>query len=360
MEGGRILGAPGGYGCAFTPPLLCQNGKVPYGKKSKVGKITEKRDAEREIQTANRLRKFPLAPNYFLLPEPDSCQPAEPEKQSEPDLPFCLDSDFAKRIPFPKLKQIFLPLGGKNLFASLHSSNLHPRGFDFFDFMRHMLEIGATLAISGVIHFDLHPGNILLDKVKVPRAIDFGRSFFSNQINKQTIREHTYGILFLRDDLDDVIINQQPPELDALQAIQAEIPKGDACRLTVMNIPALHTAQSILHISLVKSTQELLDFCKTSKAIQQKDMVELWKMYWPQMDAWSIGTLLLHLLKQQLLFPDFKESWNHRKEAVSATLQGLLHTSPRERLDCVQALSVFEPENAWLRRFGGAWLKAAA
>jgi serine/threonine protein kinase len=358
MEGGRILGSPGGYGCAFRPPLRCQSGNIPKNKILKVGKITEKQEAEREIQTANRLRLFPLAPNYFLLPDPDSCSLAPPKKQTEPDLSICLQSDFARKTPFHKLKQIFSPYGGISLFTSLQRSNFDPRGFDFFDCMRHLLELGATLAVNGVIHFDLHPGNILLDTKKVPRAIDFGRSLFSDQINKQTVHDRIFGILFLRNDLHPFIINQQPPELDVLQAIQAGFSRKEASRLTLLHIPALRLIQSILYVPFSTSYEELSDFSRTSKAIEEKDMVGLWKTYWPQFDAWSIGILLLQILKQQLLFPDFQTQWETRKESTIKTLRGLLHVSPYKRFDCVKALKEYDPDNAWLHRYGADWLSS--
>ena len=86
MEGGRLLGS-GTYGCVFTPPLLCKDNKrKEYGK---VGKITADIFAQQEIQIGNRIRKIPLSQHYFLLPEPESCELAPEEKQTDPDLQVC-------------------------------------------------------------------------------------------------------------------------------------------------------------------------------------------------------------------------------------------------------------------------------
>ena len=83
MEGGRYIGS-GTYGCVFGPPLLCESGKQPSTKL--VGKITTTKLAEQEVQVANRLRKFPLVKNYFLLPEPESCELAPETEQPDPGI----------------------------------------------------------------------------------------------------------------------------------------------------------------------------------------------------------------------------------------------------------------------------------
>jgi hypothetical protein len=77
-KGGKQIGE-GTYGCAFVPPLACKSGLVVPGEM--VGKLTSKGDARREIFIANRLRQMPLYANYFLLPEPESCEPLEKSKQ---------------------------------------------------------------------------------------------------------------------------------------------------------------------------------------------------------------------------------------------------------------------------------------
>ena len=183
MEGGRLLGS-GSYGCAFTPPLICKDKK----KRNGVGKITDKVDGEQEIHVANVLRNVPLVRNYFLLPEPESCVPAT--EQRDPEFKDChpLFRENEYKIPLSQTIQIFEPFGGVLPFYSImNSGELHPSKFDFYGFMRHMLEAGSTLLVGGVSHFDLHPGNILLDRKGVARILDFGMAFSSKDINKDLV-----------------------------------------------------------------------------------------------------------------------------------------------------------------------------
>jgi hypothetical protein len=83
----------------------------------------------------------------------------------------------------------------------------------------------------------------------------------------------------------------------------------------------------------------------------------LWKIYWPGFDAWSIGCLIMDILKSLLLLPEFTQGpYRTKKAAVLATLRGLLNPNPRDRLDCIEALALFDPGSAWIERFGKAWL----
>jgi hypothetical protein len=61
------------------------------------------------------------------------------------------------------------------------------------------------------------------------------------------------------------------------------------------------------------------------------------------------------------LIPEFTQGeWVSRKAPVLAALHGLLHPNPHERLDCIEALSIYDPGNNWLKRFGAKWLALRA
>jgi len=356
MEGGRYL-VSGAYGCTFMPPLLCKaSKKKDFGK---VGKITTELMAQQEIRIANQLRKTPLASNYFLLPEPESCQLASEEKQTEPGLEECFDN-FEADIPLNEFIQIKEPFGGKPFYLSFDSISLHPKRFDFFRFVRNMLEAGSTLLLAQVCHFDLHPGNLLIDKHKTVRIIDFGLSFTASSIS-QTFFSSRWKRLkfgFESDSAHPQVVNAEAPEITVMNAIrnnQYDVPT--AIKLTVMGKQIFKDMDLFLGMSKESSRDSLLEFWKTSEFAQEKNYVSLWKTYWPGFDAWSIGVLILEILSIIILLPEFTEGqYKLKKSALLATLRGLLEPNPRQRLDCIEALSLFDPGSPWIARFGKKWL----
>ncbi len=362
MEGGRFLGS-GTYGCAFTPPLLCKSDKQKdYGK---VGKITEERFAKQEIQVANKIRKIPLSRNYFLFAEPELCELAPEELQTEPGLQQCKE-EFEERgdeLDYNQMKQIIQPFGGiKPFYEFFYTYSLHPKNFDFYKFMTHLLEAGSTLLLAGVCHFDIHPGNMLVDKHKTVRILDFGLSFPTDHINETTVNGRWKRIRFGFEENagHPANHNSEPPEITIMNAIRKETyTVNQAIDLTVLGKFIFHDMDKYLGVSQESSRKDLQEFWKSSASARKKEFVKLWKIYWPGFDAWAIGCILMETLKSLLLLPDFvKGPFAERKTAVLATLRGLLHPNPRERLDCIEALSIYDPGSPWIQRFGQKWLAA--
>lgn len=358
MEGGRLLGS-GSYGCAFTPPLICRDGKKRQG----VGKITEKEDGLQEIAIANQLRSVPLVKNYFILAEPEPCSPANQKDQTDPDFRKCtpLFRQNNYRLSLKDSIQIFQPFGGTLPFYSIMDSNeLHPKKFDFYGFMRHMLEAGSTLLIGGVCHFDLHPGNILLDKYGVPRILDFGMSFNGRNITRSTVDDRWKVLRFsVESNETPVVLNAMPPELTVMTALHnRDYDVQDAITYTVAGKPLFRDMEKYLGIPKRRSYQELIDFWKTSNTTQKEDWVSFFKIYWTGFDSWSLASIFLAILKTLVSWRDFTEGeWQQKQRAVYATLRGMLEPSPRKRLDCIEALALFDPGNGWLERFGRKWLE---
>jgi serine/threonine protein kinase len=359
MEGGRLLGS-GTYGCVFTPPLLCKSEKKKeYGK---VGKITADVFAQQEIQIANRIRKIPLAHQYFLLPEPESCELAPEEKQTDPNLQACHQrfQEHGEDFDLKQMTQIIQPFGGIKPFYMLSSLNLHPTKFDFFSFMRNMLEAGSILLLAGVSHFDLHPANLLVDSKKRIRILDFGMSFSTNNITDMILKGRWKRLRFgfESDETHPSVYNAEPPEVTVMNAIRSsEYTVDQAIRLTVMGKEVFQSMEKYLSISKTQSEKEMRKFWTTSDFAKKRDFLMLWKIYWPGFDAWSIGCLIMDILKSLLLLPEFTQGpYRTKKAAVLATLRGLLNPNPRDRLDCIEALALFDPGSAWIERFGKAWL----
>jgi serine/threonine protein kinase len=362
MEGGRLLGS-GTYGCAFTPPLLCKdNAKKRYGK---VGKITPDILAHQEILVANRIRRIPLAKNYFLLPEPESCELAPEKKQTDPGIEECKDQfeQHDNELDLGEMRQLIEPFGGTTPFyIYFESLSRNPKSFDFLGFMRHMLEAGSTLLLAKICHFDLHPGNLLVDKHKTVRILDFGLSFPTDNINDTVVdgRWKRLRFGFEADAAHPSIHNSEAPELTIMNALHKnEYSVEMAIKLTILGKPIFKDMEALLGKSREQSNKELQEFWKTSTFAKKRNYVMLWKTYWPGFDSWSIACILLNTLQvmlysQGFLFTDTAK----RIKIIQSTLLGMLHPSPRERLDCIEALALFDPGNPWLARFGQKWLES--
>lgn len=359
MEGGRFLGS-GTYGCAFTPPLLCKSGKHNQGK---VGKITLDRFALQEIQVANRIRKIPLARHYFLLPEPESCNVKPEEQQTDVGLEECRDELEAQgsELDLATTKQLVMPFGGTKAFYELfYDQSLHPKHFDYFHFMGHILEAGATLLLAGVCHFDIHPGNMVIDKQKVVRILDYGLSFVTSNISQVVLdgRWKRLRFGFEENAGHPANHNSEPPEITIMNAIrQKKYTVEQAIQLTIQGKQVFQDMEKYLGISNESSRDDMEKFWRTSDLARKREFVRLWKIYWPGFDAWAIGCILMETLGILILLPDFiKGPFATKKPLVLATLRGLLDPNPRDRLDCIEALALYDPGNPWLARFGKKWL----
>ena len=360
MEGGRYIGS-GTYGCVFGPPLLCKSGRQP--NKKLVGKITDEKMAEQEVQVANRLRKMPLVKNYFLLPDPEICELAPETEQKDPTIAECRE-DFKKHgdtIDLNGMSQITIPFGGTKAYYEMYvNSSLHPTRFNFFHFIRHILEAGSTLLLAGICHFDIHAGNLLMDNHKTIRIIDFGMSFPVSLINDITVngrwKRLRFGFEF--DAAHPSIHNSEPPEITIMNAIRRnQYTKEQAVKLTVLGKGVFQDMSKYLNISKETSRDALLSFFTQSSLAKKNDFIGLWRTYWPGFDSWSIGCILMDTLKYLVMLPEFAEGeYKQKKSSVLATLRGLLEPSPRDRLDCIEALALYDPGNPWLSRFGKKWL----
>lgn len=362
LDGGAKV-AEGSYGCVFDKPLKCA-GKKKIIKKGKISKITLDMDAKQEVSISNKLRKRPLWQNFFILVDPETCKLAPVKDQTEKDLDDC--GPLMRKespIPYSEMRQVFMPWGGKKHFGALfYSSDIRPGKFDFYKFMIHMLEATGTMMLAGVCHYDLHPGNILMDQNNVARIIDFGMAFDGHSIDNDTLDTHWKQLSF-GDSAKNAhwISNQEPPEVTIMNAINHGYSAQDAIQQVIYGKDIFkQTAKPLLGIPLSSSMKKLEDFWKTSKSAKDKNWVSFWKSYWTGFDSWSIGTIFFTVLASQLTFRSFSDSdmWKNKHVPILVMLRGLLEPSPRSRIDVIEALALLDPGNAWLNRFGGAaWLE---
>jgi serine/threonine protein kinase len=357
MRGGRLLDQ-GGYGCIFDPPLICRGEKAPRkGSGNKmIGKVTLPEDITSEVMAANIFKDKPEANNYFILPEIDTlCKKAPSgrpaikiDDQKEVDLGKCRTiQDFGlKNLLHYQMKH-----GGVSLHKKLDSVHIAVNEFPFYKFMGQMLEIGAYMALNGVIHNDLHSGNVVVDDKYNFRLIDFGRCYTANNINEK-----------LLDTLESVYnprLGQVTPECTVQDGLIQKMQLPIMVNEMINGKASLIYAERIFGINRQQQMFEFTNFWKTSRSVQSGDYVKFWKLYWPATDAWGIGYILISTLYKLSLSNQFMKSsqWKEKSTLVKGVITGLLKCSPMKRIDCIEALALYDPMNALvLSASGKAWL----
>ena len=96
--------------------------------------------------------------------------------------------------------------------------------------------------------------------------------------------------------------------------------------------------------------------------METADWLAFWKLYWPTFDSWSIGVCILETLQPLLFRLEFVDSaqWKQRGSNIKSILRGMVEPNPRKRLDCVEALKLYDPDNAWFETYGASWLEQRA
>jgi serine/threonine protein kinase len=240
--------------------------------------------------------------------------------------------------------------GGRS-FSSLAGKNLRPGSFDYFEFFEHLLEACAYLALQGVVHYDLHRSNILIDAIGVARLLDFGMSFSARQINKNT--------LATRWKVYDPKYDSEPPEVTIITGLRDNISLSNAIDECIYGKPVFSVAEDILEISKATAKSQLQKFTERSASFQKQDWVAFWSTYWTGFDAFALGAVLLNVLKVQITLPQFTADprWIEKGDRIMKILGLMIHPDPSERYDCVEALALWDSKNALLRNNGAVWLQ---
>jgi hypothetical protein len=340
MQGGKLVGQ-GTYGCVFSPPLRCSSKQIEP-RKDHIGKIGEYFDVKNEIQAAKDLHNV-VGSQYFILPDPTSlCVPAPMNKQSEPDIDNC---EAIERRGTKNMVHYQMRFGGLPIRVVLRKSN----NYSFYTFMTHLLEMGSTLLLNGYVHGDFHMNNVLMLEDHRPRLIDFGRSFAIKTLTRQVIdagwTEYSPGFSY------------EAPDMSLIISLQGNVSIAQCIEDMKSQKSSMINLERVLGVSRDKQIVELINFWDSSKAVVAKDWLAYWKMYWYSFDAWAIGAILIELLRIRLLSKGFEEEWSKRQEVIGAVIKGLLHSSPRQRLDCVEALALVNPMHPIVKR-AKDWLKS--
>jgi hypothetical protein len=184
-----------------------------------------------------------------------------------------------------------------------------------------------------------------------PRLIDFGRCYAANKINAETMEE--------LDAKYDATNNQVPPEMNTMDGLRYGLSFKTIAIDFIKEKDGLRFAEQLFGQSKRLQVAEFAQFWKTSKCAQAKDYLTFWKLYWPSVDAWGIGYMLANILNRFSTSRQFMDSEEMKRKfpIIKTVICGLLKASPRKRLDCLEALALYDPTNALVTSASGRkWL----
>lgn len=356
MEGGAFLKA-GTYGCVFDPPLRCLAKPRLQLKPNKVGKLADSHDVFNEVVAAKVLSSVKNSKEYFVLMDTNSvCKYDKLEKTPEDvkELDICrIKCETMKRNGTSQMIHYSMPFGGisiqKYFDAALKGV---PEKRDLRAIVVRLLEASATMALNNLVHYDLHPGNVLFNKrTGLPVLIDFGLSFSAESID-QTLLDSNWKYY-------DPVHAFEQPEITVITGLRKGISFNNVVNEVLHSKLSLKSAQTVLGLSLVKQGETFKAFWNNSQTALKKDWVGFFRFYWPAFDAWGLGIIILEMFiefsKNPIYYKD--PEWRTTASQIRELLRGLMQMSPQRRLDCVEALAMYDPDNAVLSSLSGrAWL----
>ena len=339
QDGGRILGE-GVYGCAFDSPLKCKINKKTKIVKDKnsqlVGKLTSVYSAQHEFTISQQLVNIPDSEKYFALIH-ELCTPLPRSKQEEPDLNKC---QFIQEQSLPNVSQITIPFAGRPLRVIPKTA----KQIDFFSLGRQLLEAGTLLILAKIVHRDIHFMNILVDSRKNARIIDFGLAWQPDAITLANLDN-----LFLK---FEPRFTQEPPEVTCINGYNERVPNHIILSRISDEKQVLSLKERIFGISKWDQIEELKRFLFSSESIRTRNAYAFYKLYWSKFDAWSIGAILLTVYSELLFDPQFEKMSEYKKNnaRILDVIKGLCRTDPAHRLDCAEALAIWDPDSPILKR----------
>lgn len=342
ITGGKLYDQ-GAYGCIFIPPLTCVPGSE-VGESSKHGvieidKVLSDKEADFEYSIAERIRRIPLWRNYFLV-STMMCTPAPRKQQAELDLDKC---DVLKGKSLRDFKLIRMPFGGR----PLDQVSMKFSGKIMYDFIIHLLEGVTLLQLFGIVHHDLHQGNMVVDNANVPRIIDFNLSIDIRKIDRGHNLKHEISMRLFQEPPDSIIVNAVAQKRDGFSIIDKIINESKA----------LHKIQALLGVSKDTMRTQLIYFYTHSKAAQTGDYKAWLSTYWPTIDSWAVGMNIIYLLTDNMLWSEFRDAdYIGYEKQLLGVIRDLVHVNPMKRIDCVQALARLDADNYILRKYAKQWL----
>ncbi len=344
QDGGQLYDE-GYYGCVFMPKLKCAGDKQSLPKNTQIingtpiDKLIIASQAEEEFDISQSIQEIPLWKNYFIVSE-SICEPAPIQQQTEKDLSKCKPLEGKSLSAFRILRTTF---GGVPLL--LYRINVN--NFPLMDMFKHMLEGVSLITLFGIVHRDLHQGNILIDKENVLRIIDFNLSVNArHNITSQDLR-HGYTLAAF----------QEPPDSTLVNAISLGYNGERIINAIINGKSILRNIQSVLGVSLEDMRTSLEDAYTYSSSIQKGDDVKWFRTYWRTIDSWAVGCNFVLIIMKLSLWPEFQKQWKQVGPIMIPILKKLCEINPIKRYDAVQALHELDSQNYIIRKYAQGWLQ---
>ena len=338
LKGGKLFDE-GMYGCIFTPALKCKDDKKQYDESSySLSKLIIKEYADKEWSIMAKIKKIPIWKNYFIVSEPP-CVPAPIQK--ERDLALCpplTNSDYK----LSDFRILTMPYGG----TPLTSYRVQLANFDFMGFVIHFIEAGALLNLFGIVHRDIHSGNILVDNEQVPRIIDYNLSILVESNVTLGELKHKY----------DANLAQEPPDSTLVNAVQQGYNYEKVINSIITRKQVLKKVRTMLGVTVEEQWESLESWYNKSKAAKAGDEVAWFNNYWRTIDSWAIGVNIIDFISKLSLWPEFITTLNKVRGKLFPVLKRMCEVNPKRRVDCVQALSMLAPNSFIIRKYSKEWL----
>ncbi len=340
-EGGKLIDK-GSYSCVFYPTLKCKSGTQRFAsgqalKENKyVDKLLSTSEAEYEFEISKKILRLPLNKNYYIVSE-SICEPSS--VQADKTIGQCEVLNYNTLSQTRILRSVY---GGTTL--SMYKIKLSE--FSFYDTFKHMLEGVSIMTLNGLIHRDIHLGNILMDNKGVPRLIDFNLCLSRKDNITTADLVHKYNASLF----------QQSPDYTLINGIVNGRNPQNTIKSVIMNKNLLKSVQGILGISLQNMYESLENFYDNSEIMQTGDIVNWFNTYWTKVDSWSVGLIMIFFLKQLILYPSFQQEWKKISKNYLPIIKKLCEINPKKRVDCIQALAKLDPQNYIIQKYAINWL----
>jgi serine/threonine protein kinase len=338
LSGGKLFDE-GMYGCIFTPSLECNN-KTKQGiddtSQILISKLILTDAANFEYSISKVIRQIPLWKNYFIVSE-SICEPSN--VQTDKDLTKC---PLLKEHTLSEFRVLTMPYGG----TPLNTYRIDLKTFDFMKFVIHFIESAAILNLFGIVHRDIHQGNILVDNDNVPRIIDFNLAIHVQGNVTSSKLKHSYNY----------ITAQEPPDSTLVNAIMLGYNGEKTIESIIQKKPIMKKIRNILGITENEQLQSLEKFYNESKSVKSGDIVKWFNIYWRIIDSWAIGVNIIDLLSKLYLWPEFSSKMKKIEPILFPVLKRLCDVNPINRIDCVQALNILAPNSFIIRKYSKSWL----
>ena len=101
---------------------------------------------------------------------------------------------------------------------------------------------------------------------------------------------------------------------------------------------------------------KLVEFYKKSKTMRSGDLEKWFSFYYRVIDSWAIGVILLETILKLSMWPQLSLKIQEDRKRLIPVLRKMCAVHPMERIDCVQALQLMDPNHIVIRRYGKKWL----